>query len=128
MIVMRAQPATRALLAIQPVTSLASLIRSTVRMESSLRSGNFPTLAALAGQINNNSSSNRCGSNKNNNSAPSYSEQHAVASVDSPSELAYAASQPDSSQLDYAHSLAPLHTLPPSSPCITSHLLGKDFD
>ena len=106
MIVKGAQPAIGALLAIQPVTSLASLIRSGACVESSLRSGNFPTLAALAEQINNNSSNNRRGSNKNNNSAPNYSEQHAVAYVNSPSEPAYAASQLDSSQLDHAHSLA----------------------
>ena len=107
MIVKEAQPATRALLAIQPITGLASLIRASAHMESSLRSWNFPALAALAEQINNNSSNNRRGSNKNNDSAPGYFEQHTVAYVDSPYEPAYAASQLDSSQLNYAHSLAP---------------------
>ena len=42
-----AQPATRGLLSIQPVTNLASLIRIGTRVESSLQSGNFPALAAF---------------------------------------------------------------------------------
>ena len=106
MIIKGAQPVTGALLSIQPITSYASLIRVGARVESSLRSGHFPALSAMARQANNPSSSNsrRC-SNNNNDSATGYSQQHAIAYVDSPSEPAYPESQPDSTLLDYAHSL-----------------------
>ena len=108
MIIKGAQPATGALLCIQPVTSYASLIRDGASVESSLRSGNFPTLSALARQANAFNNSNRRGSKNNSDSAPSYSEQHAIAYIESPVEPANAASQPDSTLLDYAHN--PAHT------------------
>ena len=75
-------------------------------MESSLRSGNFPALAVIDGQINNDFSNNRRGDTRNKDSAPNYSKQHAVSFIKPPVEPAIAASQPDSTQLDYAHSLA----------------------
>ena len=107
MIIKGAQPATRALLCIQPVTSFASLIRDGAHVESSLRSGNFPALSALARQANNTSNNNnRRSNNDNSDPAPGYSKQHTITYVDSPSELANAATQSDSSQLDYAPSSA----------------------
>ena len=61
----------------------------------------------MAKQANNPSNSNNRRSNNNDNdSATGYSKQHAVAYVDSPFELAYVESQPDSTPLDYAHSNA----------------------
>ena len=108
MIIKGAQPATRALLSIQPVTSYASLIRAGTRVEGPLQGGHFPTLSAMARQANNPSSSNRRSSSNNNDSATSYSQQHAIAYVDSPSKPAYVESQPDSTSLDYAHDL--VHT------------------
>ena len=92
MIIKGVQPATGTLLSIQPVTSYTSLIRAGVRVENSLRSGNFPTLSALARQANNSSSSNRRSSNNNSDSTPSYSEQHAIAYIKSPVEPTNAAS------------------------------------
>ena len=72
-----AQPVTEALLSIQSITSLASLIRVGARVESSLRSGNFPALSAIAWEINNNFNNNRHDGTHNRDSAPGYSEQHA---------------------------------------------------
>ena len=106
MIIKGAQPTTGALLSIQLVTSFASLIRAGARVESSLRSGNFPALSAMARQANNPSNSNHRSSNNNNDSATGYFEQHAVVYVDSPPKPAYAESQLESTPLDYAHDLA----------------------
>ena len=113
MIIKGVQPTTGALLCIQPITNFASLIRAGPRVESSLRSGNFPTLSALARQANNSSSSNHRGSSSNNDFATGYFEQHAVACVESPAKPANAASQPYSTPLDYTHSLAHTATVEP---------------
>ena len=106
MIIKGAQPAIGALLSIQPVTSLTSLIRFGTCVESTLRSWHFPTLAAIAGPINNNSSNNHHDGTRNRDSAPGNSEQHTIAYVEPPVEPAIAASQPDSFPLEYAHSFA----------------------
>ena len=47
-VIKEAQPSLGALLSIQPVTTFAALIRAGASVESSLRSGNFPTLSAFA--------------------------------------------------------------------------------
>ena len=65
-----AQPATGALLNIQPVTTFAALIRAGTRVESSLRSGIFPALSAFAKQATVSSSST------SNNSNGSTSRRH----------------------------------------------------
>ena len=114
------QPATGALLSIQSITSFASLIRSSTHVESSLQSRNLPTLAAIAWEINNNYSNNRHDGICNRDFTSDYFKQHAVSYVEPPAKPAIAASQSDSSQLDYAHSLAhtaivkPMHHVAPA--------------
>ena len=61
-----AQPATGALLSIQPVTTFIALIRAGTRVESSLRSGNFSALSAFAKQAATSSSTS---SNTSSNSS-----------------------------------------------------------
>ena len=110
MIVKGVLPATGTLLCIQHITSFASLIRAGARVESSLQSGHFPALFALARQAD--STSNRHNSDSSNNSASDCSEQHAAASVDPPKVPAFAKSQPDPFSLVPAPIFAPTaHTV-----------------
>ena len=92
MIIKGAQLAIGGLLSIQSITSFASLIRVGARVESSLRSGNFPVLAAIDGQINNNFNNNHRDGTCKRDSAPDYSEQHTISYIEPPEEPAYAAS------------------------------------
>ena len=80
MIVKGALLATATLLYIQHITSFASLIRAGAHVESSLQSGHFPALSALARQAN--STNNHRSSNSSNNSTFDCSEQHAVTCAD----------------------------------------------
>ena len=106
MIIKGVQPTIGGLLSIQSITSFASLIRVGACVESSLRSGNFPKLVVIDGQINNFNSNRRDGT-CNRDSAPDYSEQHAAVYVESPEEPAYAVSQPDPFSLVHAPNYAP---------------------
>ena len=110
MIVKGALPVIGTLLCIQHITSHALLIRAGVCVESSLRSGHFPALSALARQAN--TSSNRRNSNNNNSPTPDCSEQLTEARTDSPEELAYAESQLGPFLLEHAPNYAPTeHTV-----------------
>ena len=79
-----AQPTTGALLSIQPVTTFAALIRAGTRVESSLRSGNFPALSAFTKQATVSSSSTSNNSSGSTSSCPKKkdSPKAAVAYVD----------------------------------------------
>ena len=92
---------TGALLSIPSITSFASLTRAGTRMESSLQSGNFLALSSFAKQAIVSSSSN-----SNNSSDVSYYKKLFVACIDSLAEPAHAGSQPGSTQLAFAHSIA----------------------
>ena len=107
-----AQAATEALLCLQPITSFASLTRASACVESSLWSGNFPTLADFAKQATASSSNNynkncNSSSNKGNNDADiRYYKKPTVTCIDPPAKPALIASQPSSSQLASAHNVA----------------------
>ena len=88
-IIKGAQPTTGALLCLQSITSFASLIPAGARVESSLRSGNFPTLSAFANQA---TASNNSSNKGNNDSNARYHKKPTVACIDSPAEPAFAAS------------------------------------
>ena len=104
MIIKGVLPATGTLLCIQHITSFASLVRASARVESLMRSEHFPALFALARQAN---TSNRRSSNNSNNSSPDCSEQLTEAYADPPEEPAYAESQPDPFPLEHAPNYAP---------------------
>ena len=102
-----AQPFTGALLSIQQVTTFAAPIQAGARVESSLRSGNFPTLSAFTKQAtahnNNSSSSNSNNSSGSSNNCPRKKDPPKidVAYVDSPTALVHLAARPASNQVVY---------------------------
>ena len=68
-----AQPSTGALLSIQPITTFTALIRAGTCVESSLWSGNFPTLSAFAKQTTASSNSSNSSNPSTNSSGSSSS-------------------------------------------------------
>ena len=115
-IIRGAQPSTGALLAIQAVTSFASLIRVGTRMESTLRSGNFPVLSVFAKQATSpsnggsSSNTNNNGGGNNNNPRRRDPPRLAVAYVDSPAAPVHMVALPGTNQVVYAPTPSAPHT------------------
>ena len=104
-----AQPSTGTLLAIQPVTTFASLIWAGTCVESSLRSGNFLALSTFAkqatasGSSHSGSSSSTTNNNSSNNNNPRRRDPPwtAVAYVDSSAAPVHMVAQPGPNQVVY---------------------------
>ena len=129
-----AQPTTRALLSIQPITTFAALIRAGTRVESSLRSGNFPAFSVFAKQATvsstSTSSSTSNNSSSSTNSCPKKkdSPKTGVAYADPPLVPVLLSVRPPPNQVVYAPTpRAPPHhkSLPSPNRCILSHRSGK---
>ena len=101
-IIKGAQPATEALLCMQPISSFASLIQADTRVESSLQDGNFPALSTFAKQATASNSNNNYG---NSSSDVSYYKKPFVTYIDSLIEPALTESQPCPAQLASAPSM-----------------------